>query len=130
MNTNILKNKDTYISIFKGLLFAICFSLIGILLFAFSLRFFDLTDTGIKVVNQIIKTLSIFFGCFTSLKSNRTNGLIKGIIIGVLYTIVSFFLFSILNGEFSFSVNLLFDILFSIAVGAICGVICVNIFKN
>jgi len=130
LDTNILKNKETYITVFKGLLFSICFSLVGILLFAFSLRFFDLSDLGIKVVNQIIKTLSIFLGCFTSLKKNRANGLIKGVIIGVFYTIVSFFLFSILNGEFSFSVNLIFDLLFSIVVGAICGVLCVNILKN
>lgn len=130
MDTNILKNKETYITVFKGLLFAICFSLIGILLFAFSLRFFDLSDLGIKVVNQIIKTLSILFGCFVGLRKNRSNGLIKGVIIGVFYTIVSFFLFSILNGEFSFSVNLIFDLLFSVVVGAVCGAIVVNLFRN
>ena len=129
MNVASLKNKNAIFQILKGILVAVCFSLIGILLFALSLRFFDMSDLGIKIVNQIIKTLSILSGCFVCLKADRKNGLVKGILISVLYTIVSFFLFSILNGEFSFSVSILFDLLFSFVVGAISGILCVNIFK-
>ncbi len=129
MNVASLKNKNVIFQILKGILVAVCFSLIGILLFALSLRFFDMSDLGIKIVNQIIKTLSILSGCFVCLKADRKNGLVKGILISVLYTIVSFFLFSILNGEFSFSVSILFDLLFSFVVGAISGILCVNIFK-
>ena len=129
MNVASLKNKNVIFQILKGILVAVCFSLIGILLFALSLRFFDMSDLGIKIFNQIIKTLSILSGCFVCLKADRKNGLVKGILISVLYTIVSFFLFSILNGEFSFSVSILFDLLFSFVVGAISGILCVNIFK-
>ena len=129
MNVASLKNKNVIFQILKGILVAVCFSLIGILLFALSLRFFDMSDLGIKIVNQIIKTLSILSGCFVCLKADRKNGIVKGILISVLYTIVSFFLFSILNGEFSFSVSILFDLLFSFVVGAISGILCVNIFK-
>lgn len=130
MNISVLKNKNNIFQVLKGVLISVCFSLVGILIFALSLRFFEISDLGIKIVNQIIKTISILLGCFICLKGNNNSGLVKGIIIAVLYTIVSFFLFSILNGKFSFNVNIVYDLFFSVIVGSICGIICVNIFKN
>ena len=130
MDRVVFKDKKVFLQILKGVLFSICFSLAGILIFALSLKFFDLSDTGIKIVNQVVKTLSILGGVFVCVRKDRTNGLLKGVIISVLYTIVSFFLFSILNGEFPFSVNIIFDLIFSFVVGAICGIICVNIFNS
>ena len=130
MNISVLKNKNNIFQVLKGVLVSVCFSLVGILIFALSLRFFEISDMGIKIVNQIIKTISIFLGCFLCLKNNRENGLIKGLIIAVLYTIASFFLFSILNGEFSFTVSIIYDLFFSLIVGSVCGIICVNLFRN
>lgn len=130
MDSSVFKEKKTFFQVSKGVLLAICFSLAGILLFALTLRFFDLSDLGIKIINQIIKTISIFVGVFVCLKNSGKKGLIKGVIVAFLYTIFSFLLFSILNSNFEFNLSFVYDLFFSVFVGAICGIISVNLLKN
>ena len=99
--------------VLKGSLMALSISLIGILIFAFVLRFTSISDGAIKPINQVIKTLSIFLGTFWGLKKSKEMGLISGLIIGLVYTIISFIAFSILDGQFEFSRTIINDLLFS-----------------
>ena len=55
-------------SVIKGSLIALSFSLVGILVFAFVLRFVTISDTAIKPINQVLKILSILIGVFCGLK--------------------------------------------------------------
>ena len=115
--------------IIKGVLVALAISLVAILLFAFLLRWTNISDSLIAPVNQVIKGVSIFLGVFFGLKKVKQNGIINGLIIGFLYTIVAFLVFSLLDGAFCFDKSLLNDILFGTIIGAICGIICVNLKK-
>lgn len=115
--------------IIKGVLVALAISLVAILLFAFLLRWTNISDSLIAPVNQVIKGVSIFLGVFFGLKKVKRNGIINGLIIGFLYTIVAFLVFSLLDGAFCFDKSLLNDILFGTIIGAICGIICVNLKK-
>lgn len=124
--THKLKTNVNVLNIIKGCLLAVAISLVGILFFAFIIKLFGLTDSWIKPINQIIKALSIFFGTMFALKKDKKNGLVKGLVIGLVYTISAFVIFSILNGAFAFDKSLLTDILFGTITGAICGVIVVN----
>ncbi len=124
------KHNGVFLSIVKGSLIALCVSLIGILIFAFCLKFTSLSDKLILPVNQVIKGLSIFLGVFFGLKKQKQKGLISGLLIGFVYTIVAFFAFSILNGAFNFDHTLLNDIVFGAIIGGICGIICVNLKKT
>ena len=125
---DINSEKKVYIwgSVLKGALIALSFSLIAILVFAFILRFVAIPDSAIKPVNQGIKILSVLFGVFVGLKKNKEMGLISGLLIGFLYTIVAFIAFSILDGGFEFSITFVNDLLFGAITGAICGIIAVN----
>lgn len=118
------------LSVLKGSLVALCFSLVGILVFAFLLKFTNISDSVINPVNQVIKGLSVFFGVFIGLKKEKEMGLVSGLLIGLIYTMVAFLVFSILDGNFVFDRTLLNDIIFGGIMGAICGIICVNIKKS
>jgi len=124
------KEKESGISILnsvlKGALFALAISLIGVLLFAFIIKLTSIGDTLIAPINQVIKGISILMGCFYGTKQARSNGLLKGVLIGLVYTILSFFIFSLLNGQLSFQKSFINDILFGAVIGAICGVISIN----
>ncbi len=120
----VLKNNVS--GIIRGLLVSISISLIAILVFAVFLRFVSLPDIVIKIINQVIKVLSILFGVKATLKKDKSKGLIKGIASGVLYTITSYLVFSVLIASFNFGLSFLYDIIFSALVGLICGVIFVN----
>ncbi len=117
-------------NIAKGTLIALCISLVLVLIFAFLLKFTNISDSAISPINQVIKGISIFFGVFIGLKKSKELGLVSGLLIGFIYTFLAFFVFSILNGSFSFDVTLLTDIVFGAVIGAICGIICVNIKKS
>ena len=121
------KQGKFFLNTLKGSLIALCVSLIGILIFAFLLRFLPIADGAISPINQVIKGLSILLGCFVGLKKSKEMGLVSGLIVGLFYTIISFVVFSILDGHFEFSKTLLNDILFGGIMGAICGVIAVNL---
>lgn len=118
------------VCIAKGVGVGLCVALVGILIFAFILRFTSISDKIISPVNQVIKGLSIFFGVFIALRHHKEMGLLNGLLIGFLFTIVAFLVFSILDGAFCFDRTLLNDIIFGSIIGAICGIICVNLKKN
>ena len=115
-----------FVSFLKGIIVSLIISLVGILVFAVVLKFVDLSPMVIKIVNQVIKFLSILFGVKVFLKKDKSKGILKGAIIGLSYTIFSYLVFSLLVANFSFGLNLIFDVIFSIIAGAICGVIFVN----
>ena len=129
-----IKNKNGYkssiISVIKGCLVSIAFSLICILFFAFIVKLFGLSDNILKIVNQIIKAISILFGTFVVLKYSNEKGLLKGLSIGICYTFLSFLIFSALNGSFVFDKSILNDTIFGGITGSICGIISVNLKKK
>ena len=125
-----MSNNSFVINVAKGMLVAVCVSLILVLLFAFILKFTNIPESTIKPVNQVIKGLSILIGVFIALKKSKDLGLVSGLLIGFLYTIVAFVIFSCLGGVFAFDITFLTDILFGAVMGAICGIICVNLKKS
>ena len=124
------KSGNLLLSIVKGVVVGLCVALVGILIFAFILRFTNISDKIIAPVNQVIKGVSIFFGVFIGLKKHKSMGLLSGFLIGLFFTIAAFLVFSILDGAFSFDRTLVNDIIFGSIIGAICGIICVNLNKN
>ena len=96
----------------KGSVIALCVSLLLVLVFAFLLKFTNIPDGAIASVNQVIKGLSVFIGVFVGMKKTKELGLICGMLIGVVYTLVAFFVFSLLSGCMVFDLSVLTDMLF------------------
>jgi len=124
-----LKNNNSIITVIKGAMNALIVSLISILIFAFIIKLTSISDSLIKPINQVIKVISILFGCFFAFKKGTDKTILKGLLIGILYTIVAFILFSTLNGKFDFNITILLDMLFAGAIGIISAIIS-NIFKK
>lgn len=121
-----VKNKSFILDIFKGVVYSIAISLVLILLFAVLIRFLNIPDSFIMPTNQAIKIVSIFLGCFWALRGTD-KGFLKGILIGLIYSILSYILFSILCGNFKFGFTTISDLIFSLVLGGICGILSVNI---
>ena len=113
-------------NVIKGSLISVSLSLVFILIFAIIIKFANIPDVAITPVNQFIKIVSIFLGCFMSLKQYQQKGLITGALIGLIYTFLAFLIFSFLGGTFNLSLSLLVDGVFALIVGALCGIFSVN----
>ncbi len=124
------KEPGLFSTVLKGAVFSLCVSLIGVLCFAFLLKFTNISEKLVTPVNEVIKGISIFLGVFLGFKRERKYGLLGGLLIGILFTLFAFLSFSILGGGFSFDLTFLYDLIFGGILGAICGVICVNLKKS
>lgn len=133
MGTKVLaenKKGGLFGKVAKGSLVALCSSLVFILLFAFCLKWTGLSESLISPINQVIKGVSIFLGVFLSLREEKKHGLVCGLLIGFVFTIVAFVSFSLLCGCFVFDKTLLTDVVFGAIIGGICGIIAVNLKKS
>lgn len=122
-------NSSVISSFFVAILKGIMVSLLLILLFAFVLKLFTMDTKIISYINQIIKVISILVITFTFVRKWPNRAILKGALCGVVYTVISYLLFSILNNSFSLSKGNLTDLLFSVLIGIICAVI-VKAFKK
>ena len=129
--TNLAKTKtETILAIVKGAFWGVAFSLLCILIFAFILKYTNISEGVIQPVNQVIKGLSLLIACFVTSRQVNKNGWLVGLLVGLLYTLLTYIVFSILNGGFSFGLPLLFDTLFGTIGGMIAGIICISLLKR
>jgi len=117
------------ISVIKSSLVGVVASILLVLLFAFVLKFVDLNSSVITIVDQIIKIISVFISVVALSRSDGDKLLAKGLIVGAIYSILTFIVFSILNGGINFSVAIFSDVAFSALVGGVSGII-INMFKR
>lgn len=111
------------VSIVKSCLLGLVVTLIGTVILAVILKFADIPSKVVSYINDIIKALSIFFVVFMLKKSTDEKLLLRAVIAGAVYGLLSFVIFSILNGGFSFSVSILFDLIFAIVVAVVATII-------
>ncbi len=116
--------KNETVNLLKATVIALIYSLFTMLLFALLLNICSLDQVVIKPVNYLIKTVAVFLGCYFSIKNGK--GLLKGIIYGLVITIICFLVFSLISRSLNFSIYLLWDLLLGASVGAITGIIKVN----
>ncbi len=109
------------ISVLVALLLSVLF---GLLIVAANMG-----DGWLMPIKQIINAVSLFTGCMLGFKG-RKDGWKKGIIVGLVYSVLAFVIFSLMDTEpFSVNITLLWDILLGTAMGVICGIIAVNLKK-
>ena len=119
--------KNIFSPIAKGILIAVVATIVGILGLSILCKFVNLNDLAIKICNQVIKIVSVFFGTMVALKGDKSGGWQKGTVVGALYTVMTYTLFSAIISSFSFNLSFVFDAIFAAAAGAICGVLFVNL---
>ena len=110
----------------KGVLTGVIATIAGILIFAVIVNLTGINQSVIKGVNQFIKIISVFIGCLFSF--SREKGLIKGAISGIIITVITYLIF-LLFGAASFGTGFLIDLALLTVVGAISGIIAVNVKK-
>ena len=109
----------------KGIIVALLASLALIIAFAFSLKWFEINDNYIPEITLLIKGISVFIGAMIAV-SGDSKGLIKGAVFGAIYIFLAFLIFSILSGEFGITVHFILDLLFSVSLSGIVGIVKVN----
>ena len=107
----------------RGNLIAVILTLVAVLVFAFIVRAAGFTSGTVGMIAQIIKVVSIFLGVFIVLRRTSGRAWLHGAIVGLVYTVIAFFIFSIIDSNFSITSGLMLDALFALIVGVVSAVL-------
>jgi putative membrane protein (TIGR04086 family) len=114
----------------KGTLISMIFTIAIILLFALIIKETGLKDGVIAPVNQVIKIAGILAASYFAVKGMADKQWLCGGITGLMYTLLSYLIFSLINGAFG-NVALLFsDMLMGLLIGMVFAIILANFFSG
>ncbi|MEG2481054.1 MAG: TIGR04086 family membrane protein [Clostridia bacterium] len=122
--------QNTWTRLLRGLLCAVLVTLGCILIFALLMQWLRPADTVIRVINQLVKLLSIFVGTWLMLKQSNERSLLLGALLGLIYMSVGVGLYALLSGQQLPLTAYLSDIAMGIAGGGISGAIVGGIQKK
>ncbi len=123
------KQGNYFFELIVAIFIALIISLVLIVIAAFAIKLFNISDNAIVIINQVIKGLSILIAGVTCLKLPN-NGWLRGFILGIVYISLAFVVFSLLADNFAFDLKLLNDAVLGGVSGLISGIIAVNIHKK
>lgn len=107
---------------------SVFFSLVMCLIFSAFVKGLYLDEKAVSIGRTVIKIVSVLLAEMYAVRVLK-NGAIKGALLGCVYCVVSFVLFSILSGGVDFSQFSLKDVFFCAIVGCLSGIIAVNVKK-
>lgn len=111
--------------IIKGVAFALAVCFLSAVVFANVLRAKPLSDKTVYIVNQTVKVFAVVLAALLFVSGGK--GWLKGGLIGILFTALSYLTFSAIGGNFSLSGFVVAELLLNVAAGAVGGIIAVNV---
>lgn len=112
--------------IIKGSIISIIITLVGLVIFASLLTYTSIAENTIPAVTIIITIISILIGSSLCMSTVKKNGIINGVLIGLIYISFIYILSSIIEGNFELNLKSIIMIIGAIIAGAIGGIIGVN----
>lgn len=123
------EKQSSIVSIAKGTLFAIIFTIILLSIFSVILVYTDISEDTQGPVILVITSISILIGSSIGTHKLKKNGILNGGIIGLLYILIIYLISSILSSNFSLNRGAIIMIIAGIVGGVIGGIIGINASK-
>ncbi len=111
----------------KAAIAGVLISILFALLLALVAKLIPLGETARMVIAQTLKGLSLAVGCFLFFRAE--GGWKKGLLAGVIFTLLTHLSFSAIGGSFAWSWKMLVDLALGLGVGVLSGIAAVNLKK-
>ena len=118
--------KRAILDVVRGVIFALVLSMILVLLVSVIAKYTDMSDQVATALNQVIKVVALLGGILLGFRSGRW-GLVLGLVTGLLFTVLSFGIFSLISGKLDFNQITVFDFLLGLLAGGASGILAVNV---
>ena len=105
---------------------SIVITIIGLIIFASLLTYTSIAESTIPTVTIVITIISILIGSSMCMSTVKKNGIINGILIGLIYIGVIYILSSVIEGNFALDLKSVIMIIGALLSGAVGGIIGVN----
>ena len=118
--------KRAVLDVLRGVIWSLIASMILVLVVSVIAKYTNMSVEVATALNQIIKVVALFVGILLGFRSGRW-GLLLGLITGLLFTLTSFGIFSLISGDLDFEQITVFDFLLGLVAGAASGILVVNL---
>ena len=127
----VQKKQKSYIvtDVLKSVLLSLIVGIILTLAVTIILNFVPISDKILSIINIIIKILAVFCGCLFAFKEKK-SGIVKGLLCGLFYSVGSTLIFGLIEKSLTFNSLAFIDMGICAAIGAICGILAVNLSKK
>ena len=123
---NSNENGNNIKRVLKGSAFSIVITLIGLLIYSIILSYTSVAESTMPTIIIIITGISILIGSTISTSNIKKNGIVNGMLVGLIYITLIYLLSSIITGNFLLNINSIIMIIVSVLTGAVGGIIGVN----
>ena len=110
-------------AVLRGVLVAAAVTVLGVVLFALLLNWWDASDRAITAINQVVKFVSILAGVTSALRAGEKGGAMRGACVGVLYMALGIACYCLLMGQSPKLTGYLADLGMGLAAGGLFGMI-------
>ena len=114
----------------KGTLISMVFTVAVTLLFALVIKETGMKDNTISIINQVVKIGGIILASFFAVKGMQEKQWLVGGIAGILFIIVSYLIFSLIEGVFGSVAVLFSNLLMGLLIGLVFAIIVANFFGS
>ena len=114
----------------KSSIMAMIFTITAILVFALIVKSSEMDVSGITVVNEIIKVAGIVVAAFFAAKDPRAKKTLAAGTAGLLYILIGFFVFSLIQGSLGNIVVMLTDAAMGVLIGFATGLVTGRMIKS
>lgn len=126
LSENLSESGNNIKKIIKGSVISIAITLIGLVIFASLLTYTSIAESTIPAATIIITIISILIGSSMCMSTVKKNGIINGILIGLIYISFIYILSSVIEGTFALNLKSIIMIIGAVIAGAVGGIIGVN----
>ena len=126
MSENISESGNNIKRIIKGSAFSIVITLIGLLVYSIILSYTSISETTMPATIIIVTAVSILIGSTISTANIKKNGIVNGVLVGLIYIAIIYLISSIVTGNFLLNTNSIIMVIASTLTGALGGIIGVN----
>lgn len=126
LSENLGESGNNIKRVIKGSVISIIITVIALIIFASLLTYTNVSESSIPAVTIIITMISILIGSTLCMSNVKRNGIINGMLVGLIYIVFIYMLSSIIEGNFALNLKSIIMIVGSIIAGAVGGIIGVN----
>ena len=119
-------NTNSFVRILKGSAISIIVSLVLLIIFAALLTYTNINENTMPTVVIIVTALSILIGSELTTSKIKKNGILNGVLVGLIYILLLYLISSVVTGDFSLNNYAIIMIVTSVLIGGIGGIIGVN----
>ena len=116
-----------WLRILKGLGTAILVTIAGVAVFALLMQWLRPAEGMVRIVNQVLKLVSVGAGVYVAVGRGCEGGLLKGALVGLLYMAIGVGVYTLLSGQNAPLNAYLADLGMGVAGGGIVGMILSNL---